>query len=137
MHSGAQNIQNLPSGVKNSSDLDVNAQDEMNYSCISHGVNISNSLPSNNLSSAFSENVILSPNSCVIENLLSFQAQETSKMVFASVNQANIFPRVSRGVQCTCNALMAIIQHNANTTQELDDILFAFWRITIHCSIYF
>lgn len=98
LQSGAQNIQNLPSGVKNSSDLDVNAQDEMNYSCISHGVNISNSLPSNNLSSAFCDNVILSPNSCVIENLLSFQAQETSKMVFASVNQANdIFPSVSRG----------------------------------------
>lgn len=47
-------------------------------------------------------------------------------MVFALVNQANdIFPSVSRGIQCTCNALMAIIQHNANTTQELDDILFA------------
>lgn len=68
----------------------------------------------------------MSPKSCVIENLLSFQDQETSKMVFALVNQANyIFPSVSRGIQCTCNALMAIIQHNANTIQEIDDILFA------------
>lgn len=47
-------------------------------------------------------------------------------MVFALVNQANdIFPECFKGDQCTCNALMAIIQHNANTTQELDDILFA------------
>lgn len=103
-------VQNLPSGANNFANLPSGAQ---KCARLPSGAKKFDSLPSR-------------PNSCVIENLLSFQAQETSKMVFASVNQANdIFPSVSRGVQCTCNALMAIIQHNANTTQELDDILFA------------
>ncbi|XP_062590040.1 uncharacterized protein LOC134251654 [Saccostrea cucullata] len=46
--------------------------------------------------------------------------------LFGTINQAsNLFPAFSRGVQCTCNALMSIILQNASTSSELDEVLLA------------
>ncbi|XP_062570615.1 uncharacterized protein LOC134232646, partial [Saccostrea cucullata] len=101
-------VQDLPSGTNNSADLPS-------------GTNNSADLPSgtNNI-----EN--LPSGASNIEKLPSGVSLPMGTRLFGTINQANnVFPSFSRGVQCTCNALMSIILQNASTSLELDKVLFS------------
>ena len=100
--SGAKNTQNLPSGALNTQNLPSGALNTQNLPL--GALNIQD-LPSGSVNT---------------EN------QKFIEIIFASFSQSDrMFPDFSRGVQCTCNALMSIIQENANTMHELDEVLYA------------
>ena len=59
--------------------------------------------------------------------------QEPEQILFASLHQADgRFPHFSRGVQCTCNALMSVIQGNASTKGSIADGLQSFVEVKLH-----
>lgn len=104
--SGTNNITNLPSGTSNIANLPLGT---MNSTNMSSGSLKCDSLPSRTtISNTFME-----------KNL-------SVTRLFGTINQASdLFPAFSRGVQCTCIALMSIVLQNASTSAELDEVLFA------------
>ena len=134
--SGAMNTQNLPLGATNTQNLSsgaMNTQDlpwgAMNTHDLPLGTMNIHDLPSDILytqhlfqTSKYSENIL----ALSMSNGAILQHPKFTEIFFASLSQSDKrFPDFSRGVQCTCNALMSIIAKNASTTHELDEVLYA------------
>ncbi|XP_062614791.1 uncharacterized protein LOC134276564 [Saccostrea cucullata] len=148
--SGTRNNANSPSGTLNSANMPLDttcinnanlSSGSLNYTCLPSKLVNSDSLP---LHSMTSNNVVFYSKdtdnfsldlkkasesfSCPEQaSCLSFIEKNLPvTKLFATINQAsNLFPPFSRGVQCTCNALMSIILKSASTSAELDEVLFA------------
>ena len=134
--SGAMYTQDLPSGAINTQDLPSGA---INTQDLPSGAINTQDLPSGTMNSQYHPSDVLytqhlSQTAKYSDNSLDLgssdgavlQNQKFIEILFASLSQSDKrFPDFSRGVQCTCNALMSIIQENASTMHELDEVLYA------------